>query len=235
MSALLASAGRYGEARRALANGNLAAPAGEGSRNYKRFVRQLMRWIDARGRLRLPTTPAQWPPLEWPPKPVDVSWGQAFAENYPKAQARRQAKAAVRAVSRGKTRDELRALLQQELRERDAWMEPREVEMTIDLLATEHEPLGKARLALRGIKALSELVTVGHKIFEDVREPPEEKLEETEPEWLKPPERAPYPIRTVRQHCVAVQLDPGARTWLERVVHAGSGLNRPEKPGGVFY
>jgi hypothetical protein len=222
--ALLASDGRLGEARDALGNGNLATPAGEGSPNHRRFVRQLMRWIDAGGSLPLPTTPAQLPPLEWPPKPVHVSWRQAFAQNYPKTQARREAEAAVRAVSRDKTRDELRALLQQELRERDAWMEPRQVEMTIDMLATEHDALGKARLALRGVKALSELVTVGHKIFEEASDPTEEELEESEPEWLKPPERAAYPITTLHRHCVAVELDSGARTWLERVAQARSQL-----------
>jgi hypothetical protein len=74
-------------------------------------VRQLTRWVEHAGKLALPTTPAEWPP-DWrsrlrnsKPPP---SLGQFMVEDMPEIQVRQEAVRAVRAVSAGKSRDELR-------------------------------------------------------------------------------------------------------------------------------
>jgi hypothetical protein len=85
VAALLAGAGRYDEARRALAECKQLDPR-DGDRENARFVRQLTRWVEHAGKLALPRTPAQWPP-DWPSGELDSevssTLSQFVAENMP--------------------------------------------------------------------------------------------------------------------------------------------------------
>jgi hypothetical protein len=243
VAALLAGAGRRDEARRALAECKQTDPQ-DGNRENARFVRQLTRWVDHTGKIALPQTPAQWPP-HWPSRgfssQVPSSFGQFMAENMPEIQARREAVRAVRAVSAGKSRDELRTLLRDELRSREVSMPPVTFEQTLESLATEQEPFGKARLAFRGLRALWDIGHTGTpRVFSDQpSEPPED---EPDPSWMKTPERAAYPIRLSGHDRVAVTLDPAAVPLFDGVMPKGMGQNRNievwfgsdhEPPGGV--
>ena len=111
--ALLASAGRLQESRVALAEyeGRYSA-VGWSPDEYRRFVRQLTRFLDAKGGLQLPTTPPRWPPDPFGSS-VQPGFLQVFAEALPVGMARREAVDSVRAVSSGKTRSELRMLLRE--------------------------------------------------------------------------------------------------------------------------
>jgi len=226
ITALLAGAGRFDEARRFLSAHNLPGWQKSAEPQFRRFVRQLTRWVDHNGRLVLPTTPARWPPELPPPlgkTEPPANFLQALAEHWPKAKASNEAVETVRAASHGKTRDELRTLLRDELRRRDVSMEPVSLELKVDALLTEREPFGKARMALRGLSALRDLGRSRpgapiHAIFTD--EPRERPGERPDPAWIQTPERAAYPILLVGPERVAVELDPQAGAWLEELMHA---------------
>jgi hypothetical protein len=94
-------------------------------------------------------------------------------------------------------------------------MPPVTFEQTIESLATQQEPFGKTRLALRGLRALWDL---GHspsparRVIFEPSDPPEH---EPDPAWMRAPERAAYPIRPSSHDRAAVQLDPTAAAFLE--------------------
>jgi hypothetical protein len=229
IAVLLAVVGRHDEARRVLA---AYEPPGEEVglvRMYRRFERHFMRFLDSGGELPPPRTPPRWPPSPMRPEPAP-SFSQAFAERLPEVRARQDAVKAVRAVSQGKTRDELRTLFEKELDERGVKSHPSDVDTQVDLLATERESFGKARIAVRGLKALGELAGLRREPVEPVAEgfppEPEEADTQTVPEpsdaRLELPERAAYPIAGSPHRRVAVELDPAARALLDRVAQRGS-------------
>ena len=223
IAALLAGAGRHEEARRALSQCKQPDPL-DGDRENARFVRQLTRWIEHPGKLTLPKTPAEWPP-HWAERlrssRTPSSFGQVLAESMPSIQARQKAVQAVRSASAGKSRDELRALLRDELSKRDVHMRPVAFEQTLAMIATEREPFGKARIAFRALGALRDL---GHQPLSSLpADPPDDVTGEgLDEDWVKTPERAAYPIRMAGSDRVAVELDPAAAVWLDRLM-AGRG------------
>ena len=115
-----------------------------------------------------------------------------MAEQRPVVEARQQATQAARAVSQGKSREEIRQLLRAKLDERDVKMQPVAFEQTVDLLATEREPLGKARLVLRGLKALKDLGGQGRpRAVETSGGQQPEPEEQPDPAWAKTPVKPP--------------------------------------------
>ena len=223
--ALLATAGRYGEARAALAGYTSRDGEDIDSRDYRRFARQLTRWLDADGHLPFPSTPARWPPpssFRWVPQPTP-SFGEIFfdKDRKEKALARKEALDAVRAASQDKSRDEVRALLEQELSERGLTTEPLMVEREVEMILAHREPFGKTRFVLRALKQLKDSQPSGGGLLKQVSERPDEP--DGEPDWLKPPDRAAYPVWSAGPKWAAVELDPAARTWLERIKESDPG------------
>jgi hypothetical protein len=227
VSALLVAAGRYVEARRFLDEHLQPGWQRHAAPEDRRFVRQLTRWIDHDGKLALPTTPAQWPPQMPRPKSIEPSGSilEFLTQDRSEIQARTEAVKAVRAAGRGKTRDELRVLLKQELDKRAVSMEPVGFAQQVDSIATENEPLGKARIALRGIRALRDLGQSGRPHVSETpagetpaEEPTEQSDDQPEPAWLMTPERAAYPIWPASTDRVAVELDPTAEPWLKEAM-----------------
>jgi hypothetical protein len=229
IAALLAGAGRYDEARQALVEATPETRERNASREHRRFVRQLTRFLDTTGELSLPTTPPCWPPRPTGPEPP-LSPLQVFTKILPEGQSRQEAIKAVRAVSQGKSRDELRTLLEEEVSKRNLNIDPGAVETQVDLIATEHESFGKARIALRALKAAGELA----RSWRQSKVVPERPLEDSEtklqpqskrkpePTWIELPDRAAYPVAPrIRHHLAAVELDPVARPWLDRLTNRG--------------
>jgi hypothetical protein len=218
--ALLAASGRREDARRAL--DEFIARDDEQVRvpEYRRFARQLGRRLDAETDTPLPTTPARWP-LRRPTRVEHQSIGATFAKARHDARIKNEVVEATRALSDGKSRDEIKAVLQRELDKRDLTMEPLEIETQLDLITTLQEPFGRGRLALRGLKALKELGTGRIELTKVVRgewEPP------PQPDWIKPPERASYPVGPASApRWAAVELDPGAQPLLGRTAELGRG------------
>jgi hypothetical protein len=238
VAALLAGAGRYDEARRALAQCE-QRDSRDGDRENARFVRQLTRWVQHAGALALPETPAEWPPdwkARWRNSPPLPGLAQFAAENMPEIQARREAVRAVRAASAGKSRDELRDLLHRELVDREVSMQPVAFEQTIESLATAHEPFGKTRITVRGLRALWDLAHSTSPIHRMVSDQPDEEPDDhPDPAWMTTPERAAYPIRASGRERVAVQLDPAAVRWLDGVLSASGPVMDRMRPVEVWF
>jgi hypothetical protein len=141
--ALLAAAGRYEEARDALAHHRRATGMPEERRRERRFVYQLTRWIDSGGDLSLlPSQP--------PPRRYEHSERRSLTEIRRKVRARNEALEAVKRIGDGHNRSELRALLESELAQRSVGMDPLTVEERIDQLWTSHaERARQGALALK--------------------------------------------------------------------------------------
>ena len=187
--ALLATAGRYEDARGAL--GACTEPswlqlAGKGD---LRLVCELHAGLITKASFRRPRHLRAGQPSGHRQGHDSTGWVPAFmAEQRPVVQARQQATQAARAVSQGKSREEIRQLLRAKLDERDVKMQPVAFEQTVDLLATEREPLGKARLVLRGLKALKDLGGQGRpRAVETSGGQQPEPEEQPDPAWAKTP------------------------------------------------
>ncbi len=229
LPALLAIAGRDGEAREALANYVARGIEDIDRRAYRRFARQLTRSLDADGQLPSPSTPPRWPPpssLQWKSQPTR-SFSEFFFDEDRKTkaradqQARKEALEAVRTAGNDQDREELRARLEQALSERGLSTEPLLVERQVEMILAEREPFGKARFALRTLKALKDSQTSRGSPLKGAIERPNEPHDQ--PDWLKPPDRAAYPVRSVSPQRTPVELDPAARGWLERIKDSDPG------------
>jgi hypothetical protein len=236
--ALLASAGRYEEARRELAeHGHLESEQARSPREYRRFVRQLTRLLDMGSGFSLPTSPPRWPTCPVQPQPPQ-SFRQVFSEQRPEARTRQEAVDTVRAISKGKTRTELRTLLARELDQRKASMDTGSFDVTLDVLVTEQKRFGRTRLALRAARALWELGSSSHKQLEVVSKRPSNDVD-TEPEaespLMKPPDRAAYPIWSIGDRSVAVELDATARSRLDSVMKSGASEIRDSRFVDVWF
>jgi hypothetical protein len=226
---LLALAGRHDEARLMLARYVPSADIphyaqDEERRRHQRFARQLTRWLDAGGELVLPTTPAEWCPSFGGLKPTPMpSFAETFEKGRREGRSRKEAIDAVRAVSHGKTRDEVKKLLEQELDRRDLTTEPLLVERQVDIVMAEREPFGKTRLILRTLKELRAdskgSSARKRRIFEQLNQEPDDAPDE-QPKWLAPPERAAYKVWNVAPQWTAVALDSNSRSWLDRVAQS---------------
>jgi hypothetical protein len=223
LPALLAIAGRDGEARKALTDYTTRRVKGIESRAYRRFARQLTRWLDADGQLPSPTTPPRWPPpssLQWKPQPPS-SFAEFFFDEDRKTktradqQARKDALEAVRAAGDDQGRDELRTRLEQELSERGLSTEPLLLERQVEMILADREPFGKARFAVRTLKALKD--SQGSRASPLKQTTARSNEPDDAPDWLQPPERAAYPVWSAGPQRTLVELDPAAREWLERI------------------
>jgi hypothetical protein len=218
VGALYVAAERYAEAREVLSR-PFAFDDDSAGRAQRRLIRQLSRWLESEGSAALPSSPAQWPLVPSRPRAAPT-WSQLMSgERGDDAAARQQAIAAVRAAGEGKSREELRSLLTHELAQRDQSMEPVELEQTLDVLVMERAPFGTARIALLGIKALRGLGSSSSPL-EKVQERRPEGRELMQPDWMKLPDRAAYPVHTVGGEPTAVTIDPLAHSLLDEVLEA---------------
>jgi hypothetical protein len=231
MAVLLVLADHADEARGVLSDYRPPDDEPQLAAQHARFVGHFRRFLDGESG-QPPTTPARWPPA-----PVGPEGTQGFAERMtelaPKVRAQHEAVQAVRAVSEGKTREELRDLLERELDERGVPMDPSSLEIKVDALATERETFGKARIALKGLKALGELISepsLGEVFTEQSAHSESESHEHGGPLDEPPeiaaefdlPERAAYPIDGSLQRRASVALDPDALSYLERLASESS-------------
>lgn len=225
--ALLAGSGSYARARQTLGEyTRLSSDKAWSPREYRRFVRQLTRMLDLGSEYSLPTTPPRWPAHPAKPEPPQ-SFRQVFSERRPEVRARQEAIAAVREVSRGKTRDELRTLLAHEFDQREVNTDPDSFDATLDLLETEQKSLGKMRIAIHAGQALwrAGRSSRERRSLRDQREMARQNAQgitdfdlEPEPLWLKLPNRAAYPIWSIGERMAAIKLDVDGRALLDRIM-----------------
>jgi hypothetical protein len=207
--ALLATAGRFDEARGALARYRPEMDLPQERRRQRRFVYQLTRWIDSGGEQSLL-------PSEPPPGRHEHSERRSATETWREIRVRNEAVEAVKRVGIAHDRAELRAMLGSELAQRGVGMSPLQVEQRIDQLWT--SPAERARQGAQALKTLGKIgLTVANAIR--TRELPEIP-DMSVPEWLEPPARAVYTVPQSRDpghQWAAVQSEEDSDEWFQRV------------------
>ena len=200
---VLAAMGRPEQARTLLAT-YLAGRNDDAIDVDARFARQLTRWLDSGGPVPPPVedTLAVLPRQARPPRP---SWSDARAES----KAKKDAMDAARAESKGKSLDQLRKLITAEYRARGLEPAPSVVDFHAEMLQIEQQPFGRARSALTAIRLLTASGAAAIRLLKHGSDP--------DPEWLRPPDRAAYPLIADRDRYLAIDLDVTAHDWLERV------------------
>jgi hypothetical protein len=233
--ALLAAAGRFDEARAALARYDTQTGDRRWDREATRFKHQVGRYIDRGGDpLIIPSEP--------PPPEIGTGETPSVSEIWHESRAKRAAVRAVRAMGPETGRAELRAALERELAARGLTESPLWFEQTLDHL--HDSPLEQAQrfaqgvgsaadLAFQGIRAIRRLCQ--HRSLPDV----------TPPAWLEPPDRAVYPVtRQPRAEWTEVQPYEHVAPYLKRAYAAIPRLIGPtamatawldwdEPPGGL--
>jgi hypothetical protein len=214
---MLAAMGRLDDAAALLPAYAEQYAVGAHSRRERRFARQLAR--------RLADMPSPIPPAEdtlaqLPSRQDRLTWpiGPSFAAVRRDARVEHEARDVVRAQAKGKSPDELRRLIAAEYEQRGATITPSLAAMAAEAMATERQPFGRAEATLRGLWLLGSAVTGLVRTF---REPNAE-----DPEWMRPPDRASYEIPASRDRAIAIQVDSGARDWLNRIRSDGRTILR---------
>jgi hypothetical protein len=180
----------------------------------RRFRRQLHRRL-AQG---LPPAPpdertlAVVAPAGEPPPDRGARWATARA----RTRARRAAQGAARRAAPGRTRAQVEALVAAEFRARGLEVDPAQVAVLTTMIELRQRPLGAARAAVAGTvlggRAIRDLVRTVRGAG---------RAADTDPPWLRPPERAVYRVPT-RHRYVAVHLDAAGRARVRRVAAAGT-------------
>jgi hypothetical protein len=225
-AALLTAAARWEQAEGALDELEAIGEAGDWDedRRVRRIERQLHRFIDARGELAVPASPARWPPPDGRShrhehRGFSEIWGRAWVQS----RSEREALAAVRAAAAGKSHDQLEAMLAQEQRTRGLDPDPLKLESQAAMIEAERDPGGNATTLLSGVR---ELLVIGRDVAGGIKRAAREEYEQP-PTWMRPPERAAYPVQTVgEKRSVEVKLDQDANDWLARVVVHATKIGR---------
>lgn len=192
-------------------------PAHHGQRgpsdSDRRFLRQLHRWIEAGSPTPPPAavTVARLPTRTWPAPPAPT-----FADARTQAQLQKDALAVVRHAVPTASRDELRALLVEQLRQRGLDATPSGVEIQLDLL--DQEPIGRVQGAW---KLLGAVASVASAIRTAV-------APRTTPEQLRRPTEATYPLGDLHGSWVQVDLLDDAENVLGQAL-----TDAPQHLGGL--
>jgi len=90
----------------------------------------------------------------------------------------------------------------------------------VGLVTAEQEAFGKTRSLMGTLTEPGDNDPGRGGLIHEILEGPNQSSKR--PAWLKPPERAAYPIRRVGRSRAAVELDPTAQSWLDRVMQNSS-------------
>lgn len=194
VATLLAFDGRYVDARNVLSE-NQAACTGPGSwapPQYKRTARQVRRYIDAAGRLEVPTTPPRYPPGSEGYVSPRVDFSASFA-SYARSADTRRAAVDVVAAAHLLSRTQIEAMLASELRSHGVSTDLSTAAVLAD--AVEARQGGWKALAWRATKALVAMAR-RHEAAAAADAPHECQL----------PERAAYPV-------AGFTSDPDTQRW----------------------
>jgi hypothetical protein len=113
-------------------------------------------------------------------------------------------------VARGKSREELIELLTIEYRKRDLDIAAPRIAMEAEKLRQSQKAFGRARGALFTLRTMGALGSAG---VNAIRRGAQE-----DPEWMRPPPSASYPVRSGRRSAEVVLAADAAR-WLERAAN----------------
>jgi len=216
--ALLGAAGRFDEARSALEHYLDIGGEVVSTRRYRRFARQLLRFLDAGGEVAEPSELPR-PRFDLGPRPEPLGW-QTIWTTWWDHRERDLAAASVRRRTSGHSRSELRSMLYEEVDRRGLVVRPSWIEAQLDMfqrpdLEAEWKSWSSGAKVL--FKLGRHLVDVWH--GEGPTRPPT---------WLEPPDRAGYPMRSSRERVTGVLPWEAARPWLDHVVESMPRHFRPE-------
>jgi hypothetical protein len=205
-AALLATAGRYEEAREQLARRDRSEPSLV-DRSTRRAVWQLGRWIDSGGDPALiPSSP--------PPNPLAYSLNRpSFSEARAATRAQNAALDEVKETARGRPPEQARLMLCDALARHGA-PEPAPLWIENQL---EHLWDTREDRIVSGFQAIRHVAGLGRGIVKAIRDHdiPDFSL----PGWLEPPANALYEIPR-SDLWTRVELDPEAIAYLDRVYEA---------------
>lgn len=202
---LVLATGRRGEARAVLAEVAAGHAADGGPGLDRRFARQVRRRLDA-GNDEVPPLEETLALLPSPRTPTPSSWSTIRAEQ----SARREARTEVSGRAGDRSAEEVLDDLAGEYAVRGLEVRRSVLAVAADQILLAQRPLGRVRVAVTRTR---ELALAGREIVHRFR-----TLDEEEPDWLRPPDRAAYPLRDHHDTGHApVVLDPGVDELLELV------------------
>jgi hypothetical protein len=204
---VLAAAGRVEDARQAFADALVAHRAEASETYWKEFAARFTAWL-ASGAV-VPDRPSE-PPVSEPYVAKPVQPGDLWAEARQKVDARRAAISSVSEREGGRSTDELRVMLRDELNSRGLTQSPREIETMLDGIQA-NSFAAKAELRT---EAVGTLLSIGRGIFSAVRNRNEPT---TTPSIVVLPDSAGYPVATSTREWHSVTLDVDAQPFLEQV------------------
>lgn len=130
------------------------------------------------------------------PRPPRPSWSDARAES----KAKKEALDAARAMSKGKSLDQLKDLITTECEARGIEIAPSVVNLHAEMLQVQQQPFGRARTALKAIRMLK---SSGGNMIRLIKH-----ASDDDPEWLQPPDRAAYPMIADRRRYTSSNWTP---------------------------
>lgn len=207
---LLAALGRAEEVRALLAAEPAALDPEAASPADRRFVRQLVRRLDQ----CLPPAPpveqtlAVTVPGREPPPERGTLWATARANS----RAKKAAYRAARHRAGGRTHDQIKSLIGAEFQARGVRLDPSEVALRASMIARRRRPLGLVRAAVAATATATGSV---RDLIRFIRTA-SLRTGTADPEWLRPPDRAAYPVPTTSRYD-AVRVDDAERNRLQRV------------------
>lgn len=126
----------------------------------------------------------------------------------------------MRANRSGKTRDQLREMVDAELARRGVSESPIAIELGLDAMLAQDSPFGKARFTVASLKKLADIGLGIYKAFHE-----NEEVARLTPEWMEPPARASYAMRpNPYRDSIGVELGPRAEAVLDRVFDVAHSL-----------
>jgi hypothetical protein len=214
---VLAAAGRFDEARRAIDEYRALRDPYTHTADYRRLASRLTGWIDAGAVLPGPPAPLQVradneETFEPPPAFEHVeplSFLQVWRQSKERSAQLKAARAAVEKQRLGKSRDELRVLYEAELAARRLTGQPRATELVLDRIEA-GSPAEKRAVGWRAMGEIAGLVTTTVKDLKAIGQPPAA--------WLEPPLAASYEVLHRHGEWFAVETDPLAQPVLDRAL-----------------
>jgi hypothetical protein len=203
--AVLGASGRREEALRLLEEQEARdSPLVQGA-EYREYARRLRAWLRSGAIVPRETDLTPAPPGTSPPPDASLHQPVELGEVFENQRKVREALAAVKGSSDGRTREFLRDLLVRELAARSLERDPLWLEQVLDgIQHPEHVTENLDAMLEMSMSVLS------GPLEGDPAWPPDP------PTWLLPPPRAfLYDMPQGKRH-VVVDLDDGARSWLER-------------------
>lgn len=210
---VLASSGRLEEAKVEIAEVLKSHRPLAKDTYWQQGIQKFTAWLDSGAVL---PDPPPAPKHQEPFVPPQIQVGDIWNEAKDLTAKRRSAVEAVRELSGARSRDELRAMLADELEARGLAVNPREVEVMLDGIQA-NTPADKRQLRRDGLRTLAD---VGRGIAHALRD--RGRAEPVVPDVARLPDDSAYPIPIDARRWLRVLLDRDAESLFQQVAATAS-------------